>query len=272
MTLEDRYVTATPEGVSLDTVLAGLGSRFAAFLLDFIIQVAFFVIVFLIIDVIAQGGGETSSLLSEGILALLLLVDFIGYFIICEMLWSGRSIGKRAAGIRVVRVGGMPVGFWSSLLRNIVRLIDMLPTPLYLVGSVLILSTSRNQRLGDLLGNTLVIRERQAAMTVQRGMAFDDPRQWAAPGVLSPLGPPGYYGNPALPPELANWDVSAVNEQELILARTFLTNRWGYTPEARSHLALQLADRLWPSVSGPVTAPHPEQFLEAVLLVKSVRG
>ena len=62
MTLEDRYVTATPEGVSLDTVLAGLGSRFAAFALDFIIQVAFLVIVFLVINAIARGGGETSTL------------------------------------------------------------------------------------------------------------------------------------------------------------------------------------------------------------------
>jgi uncharacterized RDD family membrane protein YckC len=272
MTLEDRYVTPTAEGVSLDNVLAGLGSRFAAFCLDFLIQVAVFVAVAAIVALVLRGGGETSGLIATGILSLVFLLDFFGYFIACEMLWSGRSVGKRAAGIRVVRLGGTPVGFWSSLLRNILRLIDMMPTPLYLVGSVLILSTSKNQRLGDLLGNTVVIRDRLAAMTLQRGMSFSEPGLWTVPGGSVSSWAPGYGGAPALPPELANWDVSAVNDGEFTLVRTFLANRWGYTPEARGRLALQLADRLWPLVAGPVTPPHPEQFLEAVLLVKSVRG
>ncbi len=272
MTLEDRYVTPTPEGVSLDTVLAGLGSRFAAFVLDFVIQVAFFLIIVGVVNVVFSGGGETSRLLADGILALVAFLDFIGYFIVCEMLWSGRSVGKRAAGIRVVRLGGAPVGFWSSLLRNITRLIDMVPEPFYLVGSVLILSTSKNQRLGDLLGGTLVIREREAATAGQRGASFTDPGQWMAPGGFSPPWAPGYPAAPFLPPELAHWDVSAVSDRELTLVRTFLANRWGYTPEARGTLALQLADRLWPLVAGPVAPPHPEQFLEAVVMVKSVRG
>jgi len=271
MTLEDRYVTPTPEGVSLDAVLAGLGSRFAAFLLDFLLQVAFFALVTWVVVVTLSGGGETSRLIANGIIALVALLDFIGYFVICEMLWSGRSVGKRAAGTRVVRVGGSPVGFWSSLLRNIARLVDMMPTPFYLVGSVLILSTSKNQRLGDLLGATVVVREREAAMALQRGSAFNDPGQWMAPSGFAPWAP-GFPGIPALPPELAHWDVSAVDERELTLVRTFLANRWGYTPEARATLALQLADRLWPLVAGPVAPPHPEQFLEAVVLVKSFRG
>ena len=272
MTLEDRYVTPTPEGVSLDTVLAGLGSRFAAFSLDFLLQVAFFIIVVIVVVVALHGGGETSSLVAGGILSLVALLDFIGYFIICEMLWSGRSVGKRAAGTRVVRIGGAPVGFWSSLLRNVTRLIDMLPGTFYLVGSVLILATPRNQRLGDLLGNTIVIRERQAAMVLQHGTSFNEPGLWGVPAASGPFMAPGPFAVPALPPELAHWDVSAVSDQELALVRTFLANRFGYTADARGRLALQLADRLWPLVSGPVAPPHPEQFLEAVLLVKSVRG
>ena len=75
------------------------------------------------------------------------------------------ALGKRAAGLRVVRVGGQPVGFWSSLLRNIARLIDMQLLFFYIVGSGLILSTNRNQRLGDLLANTLVVRDRIGAAT-----------------------------------------------------------------------------------------------------------
>jgi hypothetical protein len=142
----------------------------------------------------------------------------------------------------------------------------MIPAPFYIVGSVLILSTSKNQRLGDLLGNTIVVRERQAAVALQRGMPFDNAAEWMTTAGVS------YYGAVALPPELAHWDVSAVNDQELALVRTFLANRWGYTAEARGKLALQLADRLWPLVAGPVVPLQPEHFLEAVLLVKSARG
>jgi uncharacterized RDD family membrane protein YckC len=271
MTLEDRYVTPTPEGVSLDAVLAGLGSRFAAFLIDFVLQAIVFVIAVVVVHFSFSQGGETSALIATGILSLVSFLDFIGYFILCEMLWSGRSVGKRWVGTRVIRVNGAPVGFWSSLLRNITRLVDTMPGLFYLVGSVLILSTSKNQRLGDLLGNTIVIRERQAAMVLQQGLPFAAPGLWTTAGGPASSWPPG-SGYPTLPPELAHWDVSAVSDQELALVRTFLANRGGYTPAARRTLALQLADRLWPLVAGPVTPPHPEQFLEAVLLVKSVRG
>jgi len=84
-----------------------------------------------------------------------------------------------------------------------------------------------------------------------------------SPG-LSVAGTPSY-----LPFELAHWDVSAVPDAELALARTFLANRGGYTQDARCPLGYELAGRIWPLVAGP-TAPMPaEWFLEAVLLVKS---
>jgi len=270
VSLEDRCVIPTPEGVTLDLVLAGLGSRIAAFLLDALIQVALFIIVFAAVGSVA-GGGQTGDLVAAGVISATALVDFIGYFVLCEMLWSGRSVGKRAAGLRVVRTDGLPIGFWSSLLRNLTRLVDMMPGVVYLVGSVLVLVTPRNQRLGDLLGGTLVIRERQAAFALQRGSTFDDPGQWALPaGAAAPGWAPG-WGSASLPWQLANWDVSAVPEQELVLVGRFVANRQGYTPEARLRLAMELAGRVWPFVSGPVTPPPPEELLESVLMVKSMR-
>ena len=273
MSLEDRHVTPTPEGVSLDLVLAGLGSRFGAFVLDFVIQVGAFVVVLLAVNAVGGGGrgGSGSLLVAEGVLSATALLDFLGYFVLCEMLWSGRSVGKRAMGIRVVRPDGTSEGFWSSLLRNLGRLVDMMPGVFYLVGSIVILATPRNQRLGDLLGNTIVIRDRQAAAVLQADTPFDDPSRW----MLPVGGNPQWWTGPGargLPPELANWDVSAVSEAELALIRRFLANRDGYTVEARAQLAMQLAARVWPLVSGPVSPPHPEVLLEGVVLVKSLRG
>lgn len=271
MSLEDRHVTPTPEGISLDLVLAGLGSRFAAYALDALIQVVTFTLVAIIV-VNTTNGGQTGSLVRAGSLSAAVLVVFFGYFVLLDMLWSGRSVGKRAAGIRVVRPDATSIGFWSSLLRNIARLVDMLPFPFYVVGSILILATPKNQRLGDFLGGTLVIRERQAATALRSGTPFTDPSNW-----VLPAGGPGLaWGTPAaggmLPTELAHWDVSAVPDTELTLVRRFLANRHGYTPDARHRLAMQLAARVWPLVSGPVDPPPPEAFLEAVLLVKSARG
>ena len=271
MSLEDRHVTPTPEGVSLDLVLAGLGSRFGAFVIDLLLQAGVFMVVRLALDAATGGGGNTSRLVASGVLSATALLDFLGYFVLCEMLWSGRSVGKRALGIRVVRLDGTSEGFWSSLLRNLARLVDMMPAVFYLVGSILILATPRNQRLGDLLGNTIVIRERQAAFARPAGSPFDDPSRWMLPAGASPLWWGG-SGAGGLPPELANWDVSAVPETELTLIRRFLANRDGYTPEARAQLAMELAARVWPFVSGPAAPPPPEGLLEGVVLVRSRRG
>ena len=273
MDLEDRYVSTTPEGVSLSVVLAGLGSRFTAYLIDFLIQAVVFVVFVVALRSAVSGGGQTAELLAAGAIALFAFFDFIGYFVVCEMLTSGRSIGKRANGLRVVRGDGGPIGFWSSALRNVLRLIDMIPFPVYLVGSVLILSTTRNQRLGDLAGGTLVIRERTAVDQSLGARPWNDATQWsAAVGGPSSWAPGTPWGAAALPPGLAHWDVSAVRQYDIEVAGLFLARRFGYTPEARSRLAVELANSIWPFVAGAPATMSPEQFLEAVVLVKSVRG
>ncbi|HLN05751.1 MAG TPA: RDD family protein [Acidimicrobiales bacterium] len=273
MEFEDRFVTVTPEGISLDVVLAGLGSRFIAFAIDFLLQmvalVAFLVVAF---STFGNNASNTSTLVLVGAFALFALIDFIGYFIFFEMLFNGRSPGKQMTGLRVVRVGGQPVGFWSSLLRNVLRLVDMQLGSVYLVGSVLILSTSRNQRLGDLIANTLVIRERVAAETQWKNPTWTSGAEFSAPAWSSTAWSPEAPGRAWLPPELAHWDVSAVPDSELALARAFLANRSGYTDEARRRLGADLANRMWPLVAGPTTPSQPEQFLEAVVLVKSARS
>jgi uncharacterized RDD family membrane protein YckC len=269
---EDRHVTATPEGIRLDVVLAGLGSRFAAYGFDLLLQlVVFYVFARVVGATVGSDTSETAALLSDGALALFALVDFILSFVAFELLLNGRSPGKRLAGLRVVRVGGQPVGFLASLLRNLFRIVDFLPT-VYLFGSVLILATTRNQRLGDLAAGTLVIRDRVAAERAVPTAAWSSGAGFAAPAGASAYWAHGQPGGAWLPPELAHWDVSAVPPAELSLARAFLANRGGYTPQARQRLSEQLANRIWPFVAGPGVPPHPEAFLEMVLQVKAARG
>ena len=147
MQLDNRVTFATPEGVSLELVLAGLGSRFLARLLDTVIQVA-------IIIALAVGVGVSGSpgWLQAIAIVLIFLVVF-AYDVIFETLNNGRTIGKLAAGIRVVGRNGEPVRFLASAVRNIVRIVDFLPI-FYLIGTVSIVATEHDQRLGDLAAGT----------------------------------------------------------------------------------------------------------------------
>ena len=141
-------VVDTPEGVAVDFVLAGLGSRALARMLDSVVQYA----VLWGISIPTNAAFSTLHTNSGWLVALVVIVQFavlLGYDIVFELLGNGQTVGKRALGIQVVRSGGRPVDLRSSLVRNLLRLIDMFPNN-YLVGSVAVFCSSRNQRLGDM--------------------------------------------------------------------------------------------------------------------------
>ncbi len=263
MSYEDRISIATPEGVDLDLTLAGLGSRFVAALIDGLIQGG----VFMALAILAggasagsQGIEELEGGLAAGIALALLLVAmfliFFGYHVAFETWASGRTPGKRWTGLRVVRVGGAPVSFLPSAVRNLVRVVDFLPTA-YGVGIVTMLANDRNQRLGDLAAGTLVVRERRTARPPTPA-GSGRVEETSASGLLSPDWP--------------SWDVSAVSAEDLGTVRRFLERRPFLTPEARGHLANELAARLRTKVSGPPEDLHPEVFLAEVAAAKSARG
>ena len=128
MLLDDRVTIATPEGVSLELVLAGVGSRFVARLLDTLIQLA--IIIALALGIYRHIGagrrarGRTRADLPRACSR---------YDVPFEVLNGGRTVGKLAAGIRVVGDHGEPVGFLASAIRNILRIVDFLPV-FYVVG------------------------------------------------------------------------------------------------------------------------------------------
>jgi uncharacterized RDD family membrane protein YckC len=87
------------------------------------------------------------------------LVDW-GYAIFLEGLWSGQTVGKKLFGLRVIQESGVRLGFLQAVLRNLARPVDRLPV-FYLVGGLSALFTSSQQRLGDLLAGTVVVKERR---------------------------------------------------------------------------------------------------------------
>lgn len=94
------------------------------------------------------------------LLAALVLAQYLvelSYFTLWETVWSGRSLGKAVMGLRVVADGGRALTVGESLTRNLLRIVDLLPSS-YLVGLTSILLSPEGKRLGDIAAGTVVIR------------------------------------------------------------------------------------------------------------------
>jgi uncharacterized RDD family membrane protein YckC len=240
--LDDRITIATPEGVAIEMVLAGLGSRFLARLLDSVIQ-----LLVIIALLVALGFTASPSGIALAVFFIALFLVVFAYDVVLETLNNGRTIGKMAAGIRVVGRMGEPVRFVTSAVRNIARIADFLPG-FYLVGTISIVATDRDQRLGDLAAGTVVVRDR-----------FPGLAQLPAPITVTPAA-------------VATWDVSAIRPDEVQAIRQFLDRRLALRWPARSFFATDLANRVASRVVGVPPNTHPEYVLEGIVVAKQSRS
>lgn len=158
----------TPESVAFAYELAGLGSRGIAIVIDsalvLLLVLAEGVVLALALWLtgVAQAGGLGFAagwgvwVLSGFIVAV--FVTVWGYFILGETMGNGRTPGKRALGIRVARDDGGRVRPLDSVIRNALRIVDLLPGS-YAVGVVSIVFSEQNKRLGDHAAGTVVVRD-----------------------------------------------------------------------------------------------------------------
>ncbi|MES1261293.1 MAG: RDD family protein, partial [Acidobacteriota bacterium] len=147
---------STPEGVTFSLPLAGPVSRLLALAIDGSI-------IFTAITAISFAAGGVVSALGDYLIAAQLLLYFtvqIGYGLSLEWFWNGRTVGKRALGLRVVDAQGLRLEFSQALIRNLLRAVDSLPL-FYLLGGMVCVLNPRLQRLGDLAAGTIVVRTRR---------------------------------------------------------------------------------------------------------------
>jgi uncharacterized RDD family membrane protein YckC len=161
----------TPEQIDVALEVAGLGSRFLAKAIDWLVKWGTILVAGLLVAIVVAFSGETpfgkaAPVLLVACLVALFYAFFLGFDVYFEVRQNGQTPGKRRAGIRVIREGGSAVDFRSACIRNLLGMADFLPA-FYLLGSFLILLTRRGQRLGDLAAGTLVIRERALEAPVE---------------------------------------------------------------------------------------------------------
>jgi RDD family len=192
--------------------------------------------------ILRPAGGAGAAIFTSAAFALIFFYD-----VLFEVLGGGRTPGKRVSGLRVVRSGGRPITFSRSALRNILRLIDILPG-MYAVGMTVMFISSRNQRVGDLAAGTYVVRVRHG----------DPPRGHR------------YSERPEIDTTPAQaWDVTAITAEDVATVRAFLERRYDLQDDSRRAIGGELSSRLRPRVGGVQSGVTDEQFLELLAAVKT---
>ena len=178
---DSELVVATPERVSFDYQVAGLGTRAIAQLLDLLILGAILAVILVV--AVFVSAVLNSAVIGDLISIIGSFVAVFGYFWVSEAMWSGQTIGKKAFRLRAVGDRGEPLTLMQAGIRNIVRIVDFLPYG-YGVGLITLFINGKGKRLGDLAAGTLVVKD------------SDHVWLWQLPGAR----PAGYPGEPGQAP------------------------------------------------------------------------
>lgn len=231
----------TPEAVRLEFEGANIGTRCLALLIDLLAQLVLFIVFAVAATALSEGIG--AALPGWVAVVLVLLSTFailFGYPIGFETLMRGRTPGKAALGLRVVTVEGAPIRFRHAALRGILALVDLYMS-LGGVACLTVLLSARQQRLGDLVAGTLVLRERTAAGRVE-AQQFE-----------VPPGAEGYA---------VTVDTGGMTAQDYATVRSFLLRVPTLGADARERVGGDLARRLAAALAHtPPPGISPELFL-----------
>lgn len=158
----DRIRIETAHNVVIEHRLASVGERIGAYMIDGSIQIAYLLVAALLIGATADTNDDVAW-----IVALVMAPPFLFYHLWMEQFFNGRSFGKMALRIKVVRLDGSEVGFGAYFLRWLFRLVDIS----LFSGGVAILSIllgGKGQRIGDLIAGTTVVRSEHVEAEPQR--------------------------------------------------------------------------------------------------------
>ncbi|MEU6773454.1 RDD family protein [Streptomyces sp. NPDC046759] len=230
----------TGEAVALELRPAKLPSRALAVLLDLVVTVVAYTVVTLAV-VVSTASLDEAAQVALSIATFLLVL--VGGPIAVETLSHGRSLGKLAFGLRVVRDDGGPIRFRHALVRGAIGVVEILLT-FGVVACIASLVSARGRRLGDVFAGTLVVRER-----IPAGQA----------GFIPPP-PPGLAGR------FAELDLSAVPDGLWLAVRQYLTRMGQLDPQVSGEMAERLAADL--VVRTGASVPHDlpaAAFLAAVV-------
>lgn len=212
-----KFSIDTPEQVSLEFNLAGIGSRFMAVFIDTLLQ-GMLLFAAMIAGVSVALVSQMGSTWAIAIVILVYFGIYWGYFAVFETVWKGQTPGKRLIKIRVIKGDGRSINVYDAMIRNLIRIIDFLPTA-YGVGVLTMFIDKKNRRLGDLVAGTVVIHDREHV------------------GIEANLGTEVAVQSQAL----ATYDVTKLEPEYLAMIERFMARRFDIEYGARLSTGDQLA-------------------------------
>ncbi|WP_338079376.1 RDD family protein [Aquibacillus halophilus] len=236
--------------------MAGLGSRAAALIIDQLILMVVSMIVILGLFFVgtevnlAMMYFQDISSLSFAIAIILLFIINWGYFFVVEYFSGGRTIGKKILAIRVIQENGHSLTLLSSLIRNLLRIIDSLPSS-YLIGIIMIFFHPKHKRLGDLVAGTIVVHERKAKKSNRTSK------------IEKEIELRGISQNDII---IDEWTLKTLGTKEWNLLKTYSNRLLELPVMERKQLTKQMATILFPKV-GIDVANKSNEDLENILLV-----
>jgi len=213
----------TTQNVSIDYDLASLQERIVAYFLDLAIYFAtLFLISFFFMTVL----GSLMALIFGEWLPRILMISYIAFWILYHLLMEvfnqGQTIGKKVMSIQVVRADGKEPAFGDNLFRAIFMIIDSMLC-LGVVATILIASSEKRQRFGDMAANTTVVRKK-----LRSKFLLDD--------ILKIQSLANY--EPAYP------EVKQLNEKDLLLIKTTISRYEEFRNDSHKEAVHLLVDRL----------------------------
>ena len=261
----DQLNIETPEQVELRFPIAGIGSRFLALMTDSLLQGAAIFALILGFVLIASalpkgtGGSPPSPTAGKWIVAAIFLFYFLlywGYYSLFEAFWNGQTPGKRLLKIRVIKDSGRQITLFEALARNLLRVIDMLPS-FYLVGVITMLCNREQKRLGDLVAGTIVVHERSE----DQPLISHNSRTFTSALYPQPPSTARQEGRALLPAD----GVARLDAADLNVIDTFFSRALDLDLDKRAEIAGKIADRMSAKMQVPLPANmSPERVLESI--------
>lgn len=252
---EDHLKIKTPEFVSIQFQIAGLGSRASAFIIDQLILMTVNILVLIVLFIIMSGSPalplftEMNSLPLAITIIALFIINW-GYFFALEFFSGGRTIGKKLIGIRVIQDNGHSITLLSSFIRNLIRIIDSLPTA-YFLGIIMVFFHSKHKRLGDVVAGTIVVHERKAKRKKKlSAIEKEINNRGLSKGDLT----------------IDEWTLKSLGMKEWKLLSTYIIRFYQLPLSERHQLTKQIADILLPKIALEVEGKS-DRELEDTLLV-----
>jgi uncharacterized RDD family membrane protein YckC len=264
----DQLSIETPEQVSLNFSIAGIGSRFLAIFTDSVLQTVCVIVVALFAAALPTNSlSQLSTAVGKWFVAVLFIFFFLlywGYFSLFEAFWNGQTPGKALFKIRVIKDSGRQITLFEALARNLLRPIDYLPG-FYLIGVITMLCNRQQKRIGDLVAGTLVVHEtvehqpllshNSRTFTAALTRTIPESESGTAQQIVSAQ-------NASLLPADA---IARLNHDDLNVLDAFSSRALDLDLAKRAEMASRIATRLCAKMQIPLPgSPTPERLLEAI--------